>query len=98
MTIFTVGSILAGTSQTFTQMLFYRVMQGAGGGSSDPGFSGDHARKFPPAEQGMAMALYQHGGNACPDAGSGASADGWSIIGDGAGSFTSTCLSRSPVS
>ncbi|HSX80653.1 MAG TPA: MFS transporter, partial [Candidatus Saccharimonadia bacterium] len=34
--LFTVGSILVGTAQTFTQMLCYRVIQGLGGGSLVP--------------------------------------------------------------
>jgi MFS transporter, DHA2 family, multidrug resistance protein len=61
MTIFTLGSILAGTSQTFTQMLFYRVIQGAGGGTLIPASQAITREKFPPAEQGMAMALYSMG-------------------------------------
>src|SRR5580704_18737091 len=31
MVLFTVGSVLAGTSKTLTQMIFYRVVQGIGG-------------------------------------------------------------------
>src|SRR5215472_538591 len=31
MLLFTLGSVLAGTSKTFTQMIFYRVLQGIGG-------------------------------------------------------------------
>src|SRR5437899_12298575 len=34
--LFTIGSILAGTAQTFTQMLCYRVIQGLGRGSLVP--------------------------------------------------------------
>src|SRR5262252_6498926 len=34
--LFTLGSILAGTAQTFTQILLYRVLQGIGGGSLMP--------------------------------------------------------------
>src|SRR5882672_11828133 len=34
--LFTLGSILAGTAQTFPQMLLYRVIQGLGGGSLVP--------------------------------------------------------------
>lgn len=61
MTIFTLGSILAGTSQTFGQMLFYRVIQGAGDGTLIPASQAITREKFPPAEQGMAMALYSMG-------------------------------------
>jgi MFS transporter, DHA2 family, multidrug resistance protein len=58
---FIVGSVLAGTSQTFGQMLFYRVIQGAGGGTLIPASQAIVREKFPPAEQGMAMALYSMG-------------------------------------
>src|SRR5436190_12538960 len=34
--LFTLGSMLAGTAQTFTQMLFYRVIEGLDGGSLIP--------------------------------------------------------------
>ncbi|MGA2412132.1 MAG: MFS transporter, partial [Candidatus Binataceae bacterium] len=61
MTIFTLGSILAGTSQTFGQMLVYRVIQGAGGGTLIPASQAITRERFPPAEQGMAMALYSMG-------------------------------------
>jgi MFS transporter, DHA2 family, multidrug resistance protein len=61
MTIFTIGSILAGTAQTFGQMLVYRVIQGAGGGTLIPASQAITREKFPPAEQGMAMALYSMG-------------------------------------
>jgi MFS transporter, DHA2 family, multidrug resistance protein len=61
MAIFTLGSILAGTSRTFGQMLFYRVIQGAGGGTLIPASQAITREKFPPAEQGMAMALYSMG-------------------------------------
>ncbi|HVA69209.1 MAG TPA: DHA2 family efflux MFS transporter permease subunit [Candidatus Binataceae bacterium] len=61
MIIFTIGSILAGTAQTFTQMLIYRIIQGAGGGTLIPASQAITREKFPPAEQGMAMALYSMG-------------------------------------
>ncbi|HTT75359.1 MAG TPA: DHA2 family efflux MFS transporter permease subunit [Candidatus Binataceae bacterium] len=61
MTIFTIGSVLAGTSQTFTQMLVYRVIQGAGGGTLIPASQAITREKFPPSEQGMAMAIYSMG-------------------------------------
>lgn len=61
MSVFTIGSILAGTSQTFGQMLFYRVIQGVGGGTLIPASQAITREKFPPAEQGMAMALYSMG-------------------------------------
>lgn len=61
MTIFIVGSALAGTSQTFGQMLFYRVIQGIGGGALIPASQAITRERFPPAEQGMAMAIFSMG-------------------------------------
>lgn len=61
MTLFTVGSVLAGTSQTFAQMLTWRVVQGAGGGSLIPASQAILRETFPPDEQGMAMAIYAMG-------------------------------------
>lgn len=61
MTIFIVGSVLVGTSQTFGQMLFYRVLQGVGGGALIPSSQAITREKFPPSEQGMAMALFSMG-------------------------------------
>jgi DHA2 family multidrug resistance protein len=60
MTIFIVGSALAGTSQTFGQMVFYRVIQGFGG-ALIPASQAITRERFPPAEQGMAMALFSMG-------------------------------------
>src|SRR5215470_15128933 len=34
--LFTLGAVLAGTAQTVTQMLIYRIIQGMGGGSLMP--------------------------------------------------------------
>jgi MFS transporter, DHA2 family, multidrug resistance protein len=60
-TIFIAGSILAGTSQTFTQMLCWRVVQGAGGGTLVPASQAIMRETFPPEEQGMAMAVASMG-------------------------------------
>ena len=59
--LFTVGSVLAGTAQTFTQMIIYRVIQGIGGGSLIPLSQAIIRETFPPEEQGMAMAIYSMG-------------------------------------
>lgn len=59
--LFTISSILAGTAQTFTQMVIYRVIQGIGGGSLIPLSQAILRETFPPEEQGMAMALYGMG-------------------------------------
>jgi len=59
--IFTVGSILAGTAHTFTQMIIYRVIQGIGGGSLIPISQAILRETFPKKEQGMAMAIFSMG-------------------------------------
>ncbi len=59
--LFSIGSILAGMSQTFGQMIFFRVIQGIGGGSLIPISQAILRETFPPEEQGMAMAVYGMG-------------------------------------
>jgi MFS transporter, DHA2 family, multidrug resistance protein len=61
MGLFIFGSALAGTSRTLNQMIFYRVLQGIGGGSLMPCSQAIARETFPPAEQGMAMAIYSMG-------------------------------------
>ncbi len=61
MLLFIIGSVLAGTSKTFGQLIFYRVLQGIGGGSLMPCSQAIARETFPPAEQGMAMAIYSMG-------------------------------------
>ncbi len=61
MALFIFGSVLAGTSTTFHQMIFYRVLQGIGGGSLMPCSQAIARETFPPAEQGMAMAIFSMG-------------------------------------
>ena len=59
--LFTLGSALCGTAVTFSQMLFYRVLQGVGGGSLIPVSQAILRESFPQEEQGMAMAVYGMG-------------------------------------
>lgn len=59
--LFTGGSILAGTSTSFSQMLVYRTLQGIGGGALIPVSMAILRETFPPAEQGMAMGIYGMG-------------------------------------
>ncbi len=59
--VFTAGSILAGTSQNFAQMILYRTVQGVGGGALIPITLAILRETFPPSEQGMAMAVYGMG-------------------------------------
>jgi DHA2 family multidrug resistance protein len=59
--VFIAGSVLAGTSSSFTQMLVYRAIQGIGGGSLVPVSLAILRETFPREEQGMAMAMYGMG-------------------------------------
>ena len=59
--IFTIGSILAGMSHTFPQMIACRILQGMGGGSLVPLAQAIVREVFPKKEQGMAMALFSMG-------------------------------------
>ena len=59
--LFTIGSVLCGTATSFPQMLFYRVIQGIGGGALIPVSQAILRETFPQEEQGMAMALWGMG-------------------------------------
>jgi DHA2 family multidrug resistance protein len=66
MVLFTCASVLAGTAHTFHEIVFYRVLQGLGGGSLIPVSQAIARETFPPAEQGMAMAIYAMGVTLAP--------------------------------
>jgi MFS transporter, DHA2 family, multidrug resistance protein len=59
--IFTLGSVLAGTARTFTEILAYRTLQGVGGGALIPVSLAILRETFPPEEQGLAMSIYGMG-------------------------------------
>ena len=59
--LFTLASILVGTSQTFTQMLIYRILQGLGGGGLIPVAQAILRETYPPNRQGWAMAMFAAG-------------------------------------
>jgi DHA2 family multidrug resistance protein len=59
--LFTLGSMLAGTAQTFSQMLLYRAMQGLAGGILTPVSQAILRETFPPRQQAMAMSLFGMG-------------------------------------
>src|SRR5689334_16393114 len=61
MVLFLIGSFLAGTSQTLAQMVLARILQGIGGGGLIPVSQAIARETFPPAEQGMAMAVFSMG-------------------------------------
>jgi DHA2 family multidrug resistance protein len=56
--IFTVSSFLCGIAPTLGWLIFFRVIQGAGGGGLGPSEQAILADTFPPAKRGMAMAVY----------------------------------------
>jgi MFS transporter, DHA2 family, multidrug resistance protein len=61
MVLFLIGSFLAGASQTLAQMVLARILQGIGGGGLIPCAQAIARETFPPAEQGMAMAIFSMG-------------------------------------
>ena len=66
MVLFLFGSFLAGASQSLVQMIVARVIQGIGGGGLIPCAQAIARETFPPAEQGMAMAIFAMGVTLAP--------------------------------
>lgn len=56
--IFTVSSWLCGLAPNLGMLIFFRVLQGAGGGGLQPSEQAILADTFPPAKRGMAFAVY----------------------------------------
>ena len=56
--LFTVSSLLCGVASSLGLLLFYRVLQGAGGGGLQPMAQAILADTFPPQQRGTAFALY----------------------------------------
>ncbi len=56
--LFTVSSILCGLAPSLGMLIFFRVLQGAGGGGLQPSEQAILADTFPPAKRGMAFAVY----------------------------------------
>jgi MFS transporter, DHA2 family, multidrug resistance protein len=56
--VFTVSSLLCGTAPSLGVLLFFRVLQGAGGGGLQPMAQAILADTFPPQQRGLAFALY----------------------------------------
>ncbi len=57
-TLFTISSFLCGSARSLNQLVFFRIMQGIGGGALQPLSQAILFEAFPPAEYGMAMALF----------------------------------------
>src|SRR5713226_761273 len=56
--IFTVSSLLCGFAPNLGMLIFFRVLQGAGGGGLQPSEQAILADTFEPAKRGMAFAVY----------------------------------------
>jgi MFS transporter, DHA2 family, multidrug resistance protein len=59
--LFTVSSVLCGMAPSLGWLIFFRVMQGLGGGALQPISQAILVESFPRAKQGMAMAVYGMG-------------------------------------
>ncbi len=58
LTIFTVSSLLCGFAPSLGTLLFFRVLQGAGGGGLQPNAQAILADTFPPEKRGLAFSVY----------------------------------------
>jgi DHA2 family multidrug resistance protein len=56
--VFTLSSFLCGIAPSLGWLIFFRVLQGVGGGGLGPSEQAILADTFPPAKRGMAMAVY----------------------------------------
>lgn len=56
--IFTVSSLMCGLAPTLPMLIFFRVLQGLGGGGLQPVSQAILADAFPPKQRGMAFAIY----------------------------------------
>jgi DHA2 family multidrug resistance protein len=59
--LFTVSSFLCGLAPSLGMLVFFRVLQGAGGGALQPVSQAILVESFPKQKQGMAMAFYGMG-------------------------------------
>src|SRR3954470_20282678 len=56
--LFIIGSALCGVRRTLPTLIFYRAIQGFGGGALQPTQQAILRQTFPPKEQGTAMAMF----------------------------------------
>ena len=56
--IFTISSFLCGIAPSLNAIIFFRILQGAGGGGLQPLAQAILADSFPPEKRGLAFALY----------------------------------------
>jgi len=88
--IFTLSSLLCGIAPSLGAMIFFRVLQGAGGGGLQPMAQAILADTFPPQLRGVAFALYGVTTIVAPTIGP-TLGGGLPTITPGAGFFSSTC-------
>lgn len=67
--IFTIASVLCGTAHSIWQLVFYRVLQGFGGGALQPTAQAILFETYPPARRGAAMAIFGLGAMVGPAVG-----------------------------
>ncbi len=67
--IFTAASFLCGTAHSIWQLVFYRVIQGFGGGALQPTAQAILFETYPPAKRGAAMAIFGLGAMVGPAVG-----------------------------
>jgi DHA2 family multidrug resistance protein len=56
--LFTVASLLCGTAHSIWMLVFYRIIQGLGGGALQPTAQAILFETYPPAKRGAAMAIF----------------------------------------
>jgi MFS transporter, DHA2 family, multidrug resistance protein len=56
--LFTISSCLCGFAPSLSSLIFFRVLQGVGGGGLQPSEQAILADTFPPKQRGMAFAVY----------------------------------------
>lgn len=59
--IFTLASVLSGAAMSLNQLIFFRILQGLGGGAMQPTAQAILFESFPPEKRGQAMAFYGMG-------------------------------------
>ncbi len=69
LSLFTVASVLCGMSTNLGMLIFFRILQGIGGGALQPLSQAILLESFPPKEHGIAMAIFGVGAMFGPIAG-----------------------------
>ncbi len=59
--VFTLSSMLCGLAQSLEALVFFRIIQGVGGGGLQPMSQAILLETFPPQQRGLAMAIYAMG-------------------------------------